>query len=210
MSAAARHPVWYTIPEIPTAGFLRAVKPLYDCLEDKKKPSGGDDIFLKSILAAHSGMTQAQWEAAEAARRHQKLLEMKMGDFHEEILGLFAGYTCLPLGHATGCDVMKDDGSEVLEVKNRDNTMNSGSAESVVRKLTAMAESGRKAVLVLINCTAKKVPRFQAPASVDVVSGRDAYARLSGRATFFDDLNKTVSECFARYKTHAELSSALA
>ena len=199
----------YKIPEIPKAGFLRAVKPLYDVLEDKKKPTGGDDVFLKAIMAAHTGMTPEQWAAAEAARRHQKVLEMKMGDFHEEILGLFAGYRNLPLGHDSGCDVMKEDGSQFLEVKNRDNTMNSGSAESVVRKLTALADAGKQAILVLINCKAKKAPRFKAPESVGVLTGREAYAKLSGRETFFDDLNATLSWCFATYKTHAELSAAL-
>ena len=46
-----------------------------------------------------------------------------------------------------------------------------------------------------------------APAEVEVIDGRTAYAQLSGRADFFDSLQATMGETFARYKTFAELET---
>ena len=196
---------WYLIPEIPFAAYAKCLKPIYEVLEHKNTSKTNPDIFLKTILAAHSGMTVEQWDALEKARLHQKALEMKMGDFHEELLGKFPGYETLPVGHETGTDVRKTDNSGFLEVKNRDNTMNSGSADSVVRKLTALIDQGKSATLVLVNSAKKKLPRFKAPAAVRVINGRQAYTELSGRATFYDDLLKTIDETFKRYPTYVSL-----
>jgi hypothetical protein len=198
----------YKIPEIPKKGFVRAIKPIYDILEKKINSVGDDDLFLKSILSSHAGITDIQWEDLENVRRNQKRIEMKMGDFHEEIFGLLPGYRTLPVGHETGCDVMSDDGTIVIEVKNRHNTLNSDSAKSVINKLKDQVEKGREAILVFVNCP-KKAPRFKAPASIKVLTGREAYGRFSGRDTFFDDLNTTLNWCFATFKKYSDLESAI-
>jgi hypothetical protein len=164
---------------------------------------------MRTIMAAHSGMTSSAWEAAEAHRRYEKALSMKMGDFHEELAGKFPGYHTLENGDETGCDVQKIDGSEIWEWKNRDNTMNSGSAATVMTKLTKASAKSMKPYLVLVNCEKKKVPRLGAPEPVTVLTGRQAYAQLSGRAEFFDDLNATLDHTFRTYPTYATLLSAL-
>lgn len=200
---------WYTITEIPYSQYVKCLKPLYEVLEKKNKSKTQPDIFLKTILAAHSGMTVEQWNEAEKQRLYEKALSMKMGDFHEELMGKFPGYETLPVGHKTGTDVRKTDDSEFFEVKNRENTMNSGSAESVIRKLTKLAEEGKKSVLVMVNATRKKLPRFKAPASVDVMSGSQVYSYLSKRDTFYEDLVKTLNETFKRYPTFESLEKSI-
>ena len=135
---------WYRIPEIAFKDYVACLKEVYAVLEGKHKSKGCDDVFLRTILAAHSGMSAEAWGVAEEKRRHEKALTMKMGDFHEELAGKFPGYKTLKLGDETGCDVQKADGSEIWEFKNRDNTMNSSSAESVVAKLAAEAAKGKK------------------------------------------------------------------
>ena len=197
----------YTIPEISFEAYVKCLKPLYSILEKKHVSKSDPDIFLKTILASHSGMTVEQWDAAEVQRLYEKNLSMKMGDFHEELMGKFPGYETLPVGHKTGTDVRKVDDSAFYEVKNRDNTMNSGAADSVVRKLTKLTEEGKSATLVLINSEKKKLPRFKAPPAVQVVNGRQVYAQLSGRATFYDDLVKTLDETFKRFPTYEALES---
>jgi hypothetical protein len=201
-------PVWYTIPEIALPHYVACVAPIYTVLEKKNTSSSDPDLFLKTILASHSGMTVEQWTAAEAQRLYEKALSMKMGDFHEELMGKFPGYETLAVGHSTGTDVRRTDDSAFFEIKNRDNTMNADSAKSVVRKLTALTDTGKGATLVLINSEKKTLPRFKAPEAVEVVSGRAMYARLSGRVTFHDDLIRTLGETFKRFPTHASLVAA--
>ena len=199
---------WYRIPEIACKDYVGCLRGIYTVLEGKHASKGCDDVFMRSILAAHAGMDAKAWAAAEAQRRYEKALTMKMGDFHEELAGKFPGYRTLKTGDETGCDVQKIDGSEIWEFKNRDNTMNSSSAESVVAKLVAEVAKGKKAFLVLVNCEKKTVPRLGAPASVTVFNGRQAYEYLSKRPSFFDDLQATLAYTFAHYPTYASLSAA--
>ena len=198
-------PSWYKIPEVAFGDYVKCLKPVYDVLEGKNKGTSNDDLFLKIILARHSGITLEAWDVAKKQRMFEKALTMKMGDFHEELAGKFRGYRCLAVGDVTGCDVQSTDGRHVMEWKNRDNTMNSSSASAVIAKLKAVADSGKKATLVLVNCFKAKVPRFGAPASVEVIDGRTAYAQLSGRADFFDSLETTLGDTFAWCKTFGEL-----
>ena len=200
-------PSWYTIREIKFKDYVECLQPLYCVLEKKNKSKSSADPFLKTILASHSGMTLEQWKAAETQRLYEKALSMKMGDFHEELMGKFQGYQTLPNGHATGTDVQKKDESEFLEIKNRDNTMNAGSAESVVRKLTKLVNEGKRAILVLVNSSKPTLPRFKAPEAVKVMNGKQGYAHLSGRDTFYDDLLTTLGETFRLYPTHAALKA---
>lgn len=105
---------------------------------------------------------------------------MKMGDFHEELAGCFPGYLNLKQGHATGCDVGREDETEYQEWKNADNTMNSGSLFAVSTKLAKLVKDGVRATLVIVN--GRRKPKV--PTGVRVLLGREAYAELSGRESF--------------------------
>ena len=133
-----------------------------------------------------------------------------MGDFHEELAGKLPGWETLKVGDPSGCDVMKKDGTEYQEWKNRDNTMNSSSGSAVIGKLQALAAKGKKAVLVEVNCPKGKVCRFGAPPNIEVLNGQQAYARVSGRETFFDDLNTTLAYVFKTFKTYDALTKGTA
>lgn len=198
---------WYKITQIKLEDYVKCLKPLYSVIEHKNKSKSNPDIFLKTILAGHSGMTSEQWDVAEKQRLYEKALSMKMGDFHEELMGKFAGYETLPLGHKTGMDVRKIDDTEYIEVKNRDITMNSGSAESVVRKLTKLVDDGKSSILVMVNTEKKTLPRFKAPKEVKVMSGRQVYAYLSGDEMFYDNLIETLNSTFKRYQTYPLLEA---
>lgn len=199
-------PEWYRIREVSWKDYVQCLDSLYKVLEKRHVSEGSDDVFLKTILTDYTGMTELEWTLAERHRRYEKALSMKMGDFHEELAGKLPGYMTLPTGHVSGCDVKKLDDSEYWEFKNRDNTMNSGSSDSVVRKLTKIHEMGKIPFLVLVNTERKTIPRPKgALAFIRVMTGKQAYAHMSGRETFFADLQQTLSETFKRYKTYADL-----
>ncbi len=198
MAGAA--PPWYAIPEIPFPRYVFCLSYIYGVLEKKHKSKSDADVFLKAVLQSYSGMPDAEWEREEQKRLYMKSMESKMGDFHEELMGQFPGYVCMPVGDESGCDVKRRDGSVFMEVKNRDNTMNSSSGKSVVDKLALLAARGVRAILVEVNCPGGKVNRYGAPASVEVWNGRQAYEFLSGRADFFDRLLHTLSETMRQHK----------
>jgi hypothetical protein len=182
--------------------YVRCLRDVYTVLEKKNTSSSTTDIFLKTILGSHGGLTEKEWTLAEKQRQYEKALSMKMGDMHEELLGKLPGYVTLPNGHSTGCDVARKDESEYWEIKNADNTLNSGGAKSVLANLNKVIASGKTAGLVLINTTKKRLPRFGAQEAIIVIDGKDAYTRFSGRASFWDDLMATLKYTFAEYKTY--------
>lgn len=196
---------WYKIPEIPFKDYVACLEKLYTVLEKKHKSKSKPDVYLKCILASYSGMTIEQWESMERARLYQVALSMKLGDFHEELMGKFPKYKTLPTGHITGCDVSNANETMFFEVKNRQNTMNADSGKQVVRKLSKLVENGHTAVLVYVNSWTKKLPRFGAPHTIRIMNDQQSYELLSGRKDFHKDLQLTLAETFLRFKTYAEL-----
>ena len=61
--------------------------------------------------------------------------DMKEGTIGQIILGSAPGFINLKQGHVTKCDVMKKDGTILIEVKNKWNTCNSDSTSKVLDKL---------------------------------------------------------------------------
>lgn len=199
------YPDWYQIPEIPFDKYVECCKSLYSIIEKNKTNTGNDDPFLKNIVKASVGITDEDWNKTEKQRRYYQALSMKMGDFHEELAGKFNGWKTLKVGHSSGCDVMKEDETEFMEWKNRDNTMNSSSASSVIKKLSKLYEQDKKVFLVLVNVSKKTVPRFGAPDYIHILNGQQAYEYLSGRKTFFNHLLKTITHTFTLCATYKEL-----
>lgn len=197
---------WYKIPEIPLHKFVGCLGEIYEALEQKTViRRGNDDLVLKAILGFE---TDEEWQLFEQKRRFENILEGKIGRLHEKLMGSFEGYEAYPVGHHTGCDVASTDGSILFEVKNRHNTMNHGSAKTVIANLTRHAADGKRVVLVQINCPNGKVTRYGAPACIEVMNGEQAYTLLSGRSTFFQDLVTTVAHVFKTFKTHERLFDA--
>ncbi len=206
---SAVSPSWYKIPEIKPKDFLFCVSRLYSAIKKEKESKSVEDIFLKAIVVNYNEITHEKWKELETPRLTQKGLEMKMGDFHEELMGKFPGYITYPTGHSSGCDVGSLDGTILIEVKNRDNTMNSSSAKSVIANLTKHANNGKTAILVEVICPNGKVNRFKAPDTVKVMNGKDAYDFFSGRKTFWNDLLLTLTHVFKTYKSYDELKRIL-
>jgi hypothetical protein len=202
-------PNWYRIQEIKPSDFISCCNPIYTVLEETNESKSSEDPFLKAVLMGQYNMTKEQWQSAEKARLKQKVLEMKMGDFHEELMGKFPEYETLPTGHSTGCDVQKKDQSVIIEVKNRHNTVKGSDGKHIITLLKKQKEFGKKAIFAQINCPKGKVSRYGASDEIDIWNGQEVYTYLSGRESFFDDLQQTIQYVFAHYKSLAEIKAAL-
>jgi hypothetical protein len=209
---STRTPEWFLIRDtISASDFVHSCASLYNVLEGNHVSKSNEDPFMKAVLMGNHTMTKEEWDTAEKLRLTQKVMEMKMGDLHEEIAGKIAGYETLPTGHATGVDVQKKDGTVVIELKNRDNTVKGSDGKHLVALLEKHAEEGKTAIFAQMNCPKGKVNRFGASANSKVLfmNGQQLYAFLSGRESFFDDLLRTVAHAFTSFKTLAELKAAL-
>ena len=196
---------WYKIDEINIETFLGLIKPLYDIIEGKKVSKSEPDPFAQEAWKSFYNMTTEKWTAEHKKIQNERAWTMAWGDFHQNIMGSFQGWDNYNKGHITGCDIGKKDGTSVVEVKNNTNTMNSSSKETVFKKLKKQHDLGKRAILVIINGDVVKCVKD----GIEIISGRQFYEELSGRASFMDDLLKTINKAFGIYKSYETLKLSL-
>lgn len=88
----------------------------------------------------------------EINRQVDKSTNNSIGTFHEEILGGVHGYE---IGKLSGFDIKATDNTLFADIKNKHNTMNSSSAESLFQKLTNFADTHKKANCYWVQILAK-------------------------------------------------------
>lgn len=193
------------IPEVPQKTLVPLLKPFYDILEGRKVSKSEPDRFAEQCWMSYHGLSKEDWERQHKIIQINKAWTMSWGNFHQSLMGSFPGWEDLKTGHETKCDIWKQDKTCVAEVKNNKNTMNSGGNESVMKKLKAQVALGRRTVLVVVN---GDIPHVVVD-GVEKMNGKDFYAELSGRETFFEDLLSTLKEIFATFKTYEQLKKSL-
>ncbi len=199
-------PDWYHIPEIAPADFIDCCKPIFTVLTEQHISKSNTDPFLKTVLSRYV----TDWDEAERARLKQKALEMKMGDFHEELLGKFPGWETLPVGHESQMDVRKLDDTIYIECKNKHNTCNADGLRQVHTKLqTVKTTKNTRTIFVQINCPDGKVCRSYAPADAEIFNGREIYTLVSGRPDFYDDLLRVMTYVFRTFQNSEALTDTL-
>jgi hypothetical protein len=194
---------WYKIPEIRFSDYVECLKDVYAAREAPIVVHPDDrDPFTQAVLPFS--------EENEIFRQREKNVSMKLGYFHQKLAGKFPGYKTLKDGHESGLDVIKEDGTELWEWKNRHNTMNSSSARGVEDKLLKALSRGMKAFLVQVNCPNGKVCRYKMAGAIIILNGKQAYERISGRENFFDDLQSTIASTFEKFSTWTEIQQFVA
>ena len=199
------YPNWYKILEIHPDTYLNLIKPLYDILEGKKVSKSEPDQFSKQGWMSFNKTTEEEWEESHKKIQIARAFSMAWGDFHQSLMGSFPGWTNYKRGHNTGCDIGKEDGTCVVEIKNNVNTMNSSSKESVLRKLKLQKDLGKRAVIVIINGDISSSTKD----GIETLNGKQFYEELSGRSTFMEDLLLTTNKTFECYNTLDSLKSSL-
>ncbi|MBI5727295.1 MAG: Eco47II family restriction endonuclease, partial [Ignavibacteriales bacterium] len=111
------------------------------------------DTFKLTFDSMFNDMSEEDILKAEILRQIDKSINNSIGTFHEEILGGVEGFE---RGKLSGFDIKSIDNTLFADIKNKHNTMNSSSAESLFQKLKGYADNYKNAKCYWVQILAKK------------------------------------------------------
>lgn len=136
---------------------------------------------------------------SEILRQIDKSINNSIGTFHEQILGGIKGFE---VGNLSGFDIKATDNTLFADIKNKHNTMNSSSAESLFLKLSRYANDYKKAKCYWVQILAKGSfntlwkgdinGKEYSHSRVYKISGDQFYTLLSGQQDAFLQLYKAL------------------
>lgn len=156
--------------------------------------------------AKFNGLEEEDLIDAEILRQIDKSINNSIGSFHENILGGVEGYES---GNFSGYDVKASDNTLFADIKNKHNTMNSSSAESLFQKLARYADDHKSAKCYWVQILATK--SFNELWSGDIngkeyshsrvykISGDKFYELITGQKDAFYALYKTLPSAIDDY-----------
>jgi hypothetical protein len=143
---------------------------------------------------------------SEILRQIDKSINNSIGTFHEQILGGIKGFE---LGKLSGFDIKANDNSLFADIKNKHNTMNSSSAESLFQKLAHYADTYKQAKCYWVQILAKSSfnekwfgeinGKEYSHSRVYKISGDQFYALLSGEDDAFFQLYKALPKAISDF-----------
>ncbi len=95
------------------------------------------DTIKLTFDARFNDIDQEKLIDGEILRQIDKSINNSIGTFHEQILGGIKGFE---IGKLSGFDIKSNDNTLFADIKNKHNTMNSSSAESLFQKLANYAK----------------------------------------------------------------------
>lgn len=123
---------------------MSSIAQLYDAyqkakekLTRKKFYKNKIDVFKLTFDKEFNHLSEEDLINFEMSRQIDKSVNNAMGTFHENILGCVTGFS---KGSNSGFDIKAVDDSLFADIKNKHNTMNSSSAESLFQKLSRYAD----------------------------------------------------------------------
>ncbi|MDN3491980.1 Eco47II family restriction endonuclease [Winogradskyella bathintestinalis] len=187
----------------------------------KKFYSNKIDTIKLTFDASFNELDEVTLIKTEINRQIDKSINNSIGTFHEQILGGIKGYK---VGNFSGFDIKATDNTLFADIKNKHNTMNSSSAESLFQKLANYADTYKKAECYWVQILAKNSfnekwfgeinGKEYSHSRVNKISGDQFYKLLSGRdnALFelYNILPKAISDYLKNFKTEkSQNNSAL-
>jgi hypothetical protein len=157
------------------------------------------DTIKLTFDAQFNGIDEESLIEAEILRQIDKSINNSIGTFHEQILGGIKGFE---IGNLSGFDIRAIDNTLFADIKNKHNTMNSSSAESLFQKLAHYADTNKKAKCYWVQILAKG--SFNEKWTADIngkeyshsrvfkISGDQFYALLSGKDDSLFQLYKAL------------------
>ena len=110
-----------------------------DKVDDEDLQKHGIDPIKMTFDMIKQELTFDKWKEKEKERQDDKSVNNAIGEFHQLLLGGISGWTNLGIGDESHLDLKKDDNSIFLELKNKENTVNSDSKKEVRKKLDVKA-----------------------------------------------------------------------
>ena len=142
----------------------------------------------------------------EINRQIDKSINNSIGTFHEEILG---GITGFEIGNLSGFDIKATDNTLFADIKNKHNTMNSSSAESLFQKLAKYADTYKQAKCYWLQVLAKNSfnekwygeinGKEYSHSRVYKISGDQFYKLLSGKENALFELYQILPQAISDY-----------
>ena len=185
---------------------LSCIENLYNSYEKakaniskKKFYNNKIDTFKLTFDAKFNALDEKSVIQSEILRQIDKSINNSIGTFHEEILGGIKGFE---MGNLSGYDIKACDETLFADIKNKHNTMNSSSAESLFQKLAHYADSYKKAKCYWVQILAKNSfnenwsgeinGKEYSHSRVFKISGDQFYALLTGDNKAFMKLYKAL------------------
>jgi hypothetical protein len=162
---------------------------------------------IKLTFDAHfNNIDQESLIQAEVLRQIDKSINNSIGTFHEQVLGSIAGYE---MGNMSGFDIKAKDDTLFADIKNKHNTMNSSSSESLFQKLKNYADTYKKSKCYWVQILAKGSfnelwqgeinGKEYSHSRVYKISGDQFYALLSGQDDALFQLYKALPTAIHDY-----------
>lgn len=150
----------------------------------------------------------------EINRQIDKSINNSIGTFHEQILG---GITGFEIGNLSGFDIKATDDTLFADIKNKHNTMNSSSAESLFQKLAKYADTYKQAKCYWVQVLAKNSfnekwfgeinGKEYSHSRVYKISGDQFYKLLSGNDNALFELYQVLPKAITDYLSKQESES---
>jgi len=157
------------------------------------------DTIKLTFDAKFNDVSEESIIETEILRQIDKSINNSIGTFHEQILGGIEGFT---MGKQSGFDIKATDNSLFADIKNKHNTMNSSSAESLFQKLAHYANSYKKSKCYWVQILAKSSfnenwvgeinGKEYSHSRVYKISGDQFYALLTEETDAFYQLYKAL------------------
>ena len=172
----------------------------------KKFYSNKIDTIKLTFDASFNELDEVTLIKTEINRQIDKSINNSIGTFHEQILGGIKGYE---VGNFSGFDIKASDNSLFADIKNKHNTMNSSSAESLFQKLANYADTYKKAKCYWVQILAKNSfdekwfgeinGKEYSHSRVYKISGDQFYKLLSGRENALYELYSVLPRAISHY-----------
>lgn len=143
---------------------------------------------------------------SEILRQIDKSINNSIGTFHEQVLGGISGFE---MGKLSGFDIKATNDTLFADIKNKHNTMNSSSSESLFQKLARYADTYKKANCYWVQILAKSSfnekwtseinGKEYSHSRVFKISGDQFYALLSGQEDALFQLYKVLPTAINDY-----------
>lgn len=182
----------------------------------KKFFSNKIDTFKLTFDAQFNNLPQDKLIETEILRQIDKSINNAIGTFHEGILGGINGFE---IGDKSGFDIKATDNTLFADVKNKHNTMNSSSAESLFQKLAHYADTHKKAKCYWVQILAKGSfnenwfsetnGKEYSHSRVYKISGDQFYAVLSGQKDALYQLYKVLPRAINDYLKTVDKGNAV-